>query len=457
MSKSLLFLSYLFPPRGGAGVQRPLKFCKYLPQFGWNPLVVANGGTAADFVTTMQDPTLLKDLPEGAVVRYTALTPAERRNFERYQSRLRQKFTATDPMGWWVDPAVRLAMELYHEHHPSAIFVTMSPFTSAEAGIRLKHLTRLPLILDLRDPWAMDETKIYQTRWHAWRDWAAMRRAMLAADLVIMNTPESKRAAEESFRFRPETKVISLTNGFDADDFGHSTIDPAPPDVLRIVHTGMFHSEMAKTWDDLYAGKGLINKLKCPRRPINLWTRTPRYLLAAMQKAVSTGQIPEGKLELVLVGEVTENDRQMVESSPAARMSRLLGYRTHTESVGWLQSADLLFLPNHTPLDGGPALIVPGKTYEYLGSQRPILSMGPAGDMKNFIQQANAGDATPGDDTEAAAQILIKAYTQKIQKRPTRKPDQKIVESFERKPLAQKLAQELNELMNRSDRRASPN
>ncbi len=395
-------------------MQRPLKFCKYLPQFGWRPLVVANGGTAADLVTPMQDPTLLKDLPEGSIVRYTSLTDGERHRFERHQSRWRQKLAVTDPMGWWVEPAVRAAMDLYREHHPAAIVVTMSPFSSAEAGIHLKHLTRLPLVLDLRDPWAMDETKIYPTRWHAWRDWAAMQRAMSAADLVIMNTPEAKSAAESSFRFRAGTKVISLTNGFDAEDFGKGSVAPAALDVLRIVHTGMFHSEIARLWDDLYAGKGIVNKLKYPRRPINLWTRTPRYLLEAMEKAVASGAVPEGKLELALVGEVTPGDRAMVESSPAGRMAKLLGYRTHAESVGWLESGDLLFLPNHTPLDGGPALIVPGKTYEYLGSGRPILAMGPAGDMKEFVLSAKAGWAVGGEDVEGAARVLGEAYTAKI-------------------------------------------
>src|SRR5688572_6136253 len=188
MSKSVLFLSYLFPPRGGAGVQRSLKFAKYLPQFGWRPLIVANGGVSEDKVTKIQDPTLLKDLPADTVVRYTSLTDRERRRYHGGPAKVRRRLAATDPMGWWVEPAVRTALELAAVHKPEAIFVTMSPFTAAEAGIRLKKLLNLSLILDLRDPWALDETKIYPTRLHAWRDWTAMRRALSCADLVIMNT-----------------------------------------------------------------------------------------------------------------------------------------------------------------------------------------------------------------------------------------------------------------------------
>jgi len=71
LTRSLLYLSYLFPPRGGAGVQRSLKFAKYLPEFGWQPLIIANGGRASDGVTQMKDSTLLRDLPPGTIVRYT--------------------------------------------------------------------------------------------------------------------------------------------------------------------------------------------------------------------------------------------------------------------------------------------------------------------------------------------------------------------------------------------------
>jgi len=450
--RPLLYLSYLFPPRGGAGVQRSLKFAKYLPQFGWRPLVVASGTEADDRVTTVADPTLLKDLPADAVVRYTTLTAAEQRRFRRAQRPLAKRLAVTDPMGWWVWPAVRSGMELVAEHKPEAILVTMSPFTSAEAGIHLKHLTRLPLVLDLRDPWAMDETRIYPTRWHAWRDWSAMARAMRAADLVVMNTPQARQAAEESFRFREGTRVISITNGFDPEDFGRQPMMPAGQQTLRIVHTGMFHSEWAQTWDDLYAGRGWINKLKYPRRPINLWTRTARYLLEAMSRLLQSGAMKPHQLELVLVGEQSPADRAMVQASPAATCVRMVGYQRHEQSVAWLQSADVLFLPNHTPLDGGPALVVPGKTYEYLGSGRPILLMGPPGDARDFVLQAGAGVAVAADDAAGAAEFLQRAYDAKQCGQNVCAPDRSVIQRFERRELAQQLAQELNLLVESSSR-----
>ncbi len=458
-NRSILLLSYLFPPRGGAGVQRPLKFAKYLPDFGWQPHVIASGGGADDKVTAQQDKTLLCDLPEAAEVRFTELNQAERSAFTAHQSRLRQRFFATDPIGWWVAPAVRTGFELAASHRPDVIMVTMSPFTAAAAGLALKARLHVPLVLDLRDPWALDETRIYPTRWHAWRDRAAMARALSGADAIIMNTPESTAEVVDEFRPDSRIEIECITNGYDADDFaaGHSpAVTPPPADRLRIVHTGMFHSELARVWDDLYAGSGLLHRLKYPRRPINLWTRTPRYLLDAIQRAIDAKEVPLGAVELVLVGELTHGDRELVQNHPAGACANLLGYRSHAESVGWVKSADLLFLPNHTPLDGEPALIVPGKTYEYLGSGRPILAMGPPGDMRDFVTQCAAGFAIGGDDVAAAAAVIARVYSAKQNGLRAAAPDmQQIADRFERRQLTRRLAALLDRVVERGAANAS--
>ncbi len=445
MNHSLLYLAYFFPPRGGAAVQRSLKFAKYLPQFGWKPLVVANGGGQKDNSLKVQDPTMLKELPADAVVRYTALNDAEERRYQKSQSKLRQRLEVTDSMGWWVNPAVRLGMEITQEHKPQAIVVTMSPFSASRAGIELKERTGLPLVFDLRDPWALDETRIYPTRWHAWRDRVAMRKALGAADLVVMNTPESAKAIGEAFDL--PGKIIAITNGYDAADFGHGTVAASPGDVLRIVHTGMFHSELAEVWDDLQAGKGIMNKLKCARRPINLWTRTPRYLLQAMEQVIKCGAIGRDKIELVLVGEVSERDRRIVEASPVAGCVKLLGYKSHSESVGWLESADVIFLPLHTPLDGGRPLIVPGKAYECLGSGRPVLAMGPAGDMFDFVKESRSGAVVRGDDVAGAALALEEFYRVKQGGGPKVQQDREVVGQFERRELSRRLAEALEDVV----------
>ena len=435
-------------------MQRSVKFAKYLPQFGWKPLVVAHGGMA-DNVSGVRDETLLKDLPPGHVVQYTSLMPSERDSYFRAQKKWRQPLCSTDPMGWWAAPAARMGLDLIHEYKASAIFVTMSPFTAAGAGIELKRKTGLPLILDLRDPWALDETRIYTTRWHARQDWNRMHEAMLEADLVIMNTPEAAKAVEFEFgssrpdgsvRQKMKARVISITNGYDQEDFGKSVPEKAAEDVLRIVHTGMFHSELAVIWDKVYAGDGFLNRLKYPRRPINLWTRTPRYVLAAMEKLIKSGSIPRDKLELVLVGEISANDRRIIEESPLAGNVKMLGYRSHAESVHWLESADVLFLPLHTPIDGGPALVVPGKAYEYLGSSRPILAMGPPGDMRSFVQQTNAGIAIDGEDVTGAADALLKFYQSKRGGTSEFHEPRESTAKFERRELTRRLAMELDEL-----------
>jgi glycosyltransferase involved in cell wall biosynthesis len=153
-----------------------------------------------------------------------------------------------------------------------------------------------------------------------------------------------------------------------------------------------------------------------------------------------------GKFELVLVGELTPADKAMLENSPIRDQIKLLGYRSHDESVAWLKSADLLFLPNHTPLDGEAALIVPGKTYEYLGARRPILAMGPPGDMRNFIRDTNSGVILDGDDVSATAEALNQFHRAKLAGQSLYHADLEQISRFERRHLSGQLANELDKL-----------
>src|SRR5260221_10225034 len=95
----------------------------------------------------------------------------------------------------------------------------------------------------------------------------------------------------------------------------------------------MFHTELARYWDDLRDRRGLMNKLKYARHPINLWTRTPRYLLQAMERAIAGGEVSADKLELVLVGELSAADRALVEKSAVAGGVEMFGFKGDAWSV----------------------------------------------------------------------------------------------------------------------------
>jgi glycosyltransferase involved in cell wall biosynthesis len=166
-----------------------------------------------------------------------------------------------------------------------------------------------------------------------------------------------------------------------------------------------------------------------------------------MGLATKRGDIPAGKLELVLVGELSARDRAMIEQSPMAASVKMLGYRNHGESVSWVESADALFLPLHTPLDRGPALVVPGKAYEYLGSGRPILAMCPPGDMADFVKTSHSGVVVGGTDVEGAAAALSRFYRAKQEGRAEFQQDRSKVEQFERRELTRRLAAQLDELV----------
>jgi glycosyltransferase involved in cell wall biosynthesis len=166
-----------------------------------------------------------------------------------------------------------------------------------------------------------------------------------------------------------------------------------------------------------------------------------------MARVVEEKRIAADKLELVLVGELSERDRRMVESSPVAGCVKMLGYRNHAESVSWLESADVIFLPLHTPINGSRPLIVPGKAYECLGSGRPILAMAPAGDMCDFVASSNSGVCIRGDDVSGAAEAIVRFYRDKVAGVSRSQQDRNAVAQFERRQLTQRLAGALDRLV----------
>ena len=137
----------------------------------------------------------------------------------------------------------------------------------------------------------------------------------------------------------------------------------------------------------------------------------------------------------------------MVETSPVRDRVQMVGYKSHGESVAWLESADVLFLPLHSPLDGGPTLVVPGKAYEYLGSGRPILATCPPGDMRTFVESSRSGVVTAGEDVPAISAALAEFARAKAQGRSVVSQDRAAVERFERRALTGRPAGVLEEVV----------
>jgi glycosyltransferase involved in cell wall biosynthesis len=427
----VLLLAYFFPPIGGSGVQRSVKFARYLPSFGWTPVIVT--GPAATAGEIPHDMTLGDELPADLEV-LRARGP-EPEPSQGWLGRSERWLRRPSPWArWWMDAAVEAGAAA---RDVDVIISTMSPFESAEAGARLAQKLGKPWIADLRDPWALDEMFAYPSFLHRRLDRRRMERLLRSAAAVVMNTPE---AAAQMKRLLPALgdRVVSITNGFDPTDFA----PPAPREnsTFRIVHAGDMHTALGVQHRKTAVARRLLGGTL---GRVEVLTRSHLFLLQALDRLIEADPTIRDRVELRLVGNLTESDRAAI--STRARVATT-GYLPHGEAVGAMQAADLLFFPMHELEPGRRARIVPGKLYEYLATGRPILGAVPQGDARDLMLEAGAAWCCEPSDVDAmAATILARLQAHEAgEPPPARRAD--VLARYERRALTARLAELLDEI-----------
>jgi len=424
--RRVLFLAYHFPPVGGAGVQRSAKFARHLPELGYEPLVVTGPGPEPEDRWTPEDASLERDLPSDLTVlriphRRPAPSTGARARAERWM-RVPSPFTA-----WWTEGARELALAAADV---DIVYASLSPYDSAEAASRIAALLGRPWVADLRDPWALDEMQVYPSGLHQYLERRRMRRSLSSAAALVMNTPEAAARLVDAF---PElaTKLIRvIPNGYDAEDF---VVPPEPrsDSAFRIVHTGYLHTDLGH---DERRRARLRRFLGGTTRGVDILARSHVFVLDAIEQI--RGELPGTDLELHLAGIASAADHEAGRSEAV----HFRGYLPHAETVALMRSADLLFLPMHDLPPGTRATIVPGKTYEYLGSGRPILAAVPDGDARDLLVRLPNAYLSRPRDSSAMATILRELASRKQEQGPAPDVGSELVEPYERRRLSADLA-----------------
>lgn len=438
--KKVLFIAYYFPPIGGGGVQRSLKFAKYLPNLGYMPHVLSAGRVAEEHWSP-RDEALLADLPPGVrISRIDGLPASEVRSWNRRMRdvcQLPSRFGAA-----WANAVLREGARLCAEHAFDLIYVSMSPFEGAAAAASLSRRFGIPWVADLRDPWALDEVQVFYSGVHRRIARSQMRRALADASLVIMNTPEAARRLVTAFPEYRKKNVTSLTNGYDAADYDHLTWQR--DDHFRIVHTGSLHARHGR---QLAARRRLYERLGRIEPGVDLLSRSHVFLLEALRLWQARDARVARQVRLILAGSLTSEDRRMVERSAARGLVTLEGYRTHQQTARLQVDAEVLFLPMHQVAPNRRATIVPGKTYEYLATRRPILAAVPQGDARDFVTEAQTGFVCGPADVEGMVAHLKALHQAWLEHRDPVKPRDEVIVQFERQRLTTLLAGHFDEVL----------
>ena len=427
--KKILVITYYWPPSGGAGVQRSLKFVKYLPAFGIEPIVITVDPNQATY--PILDETLLKEVKEDVRVISTrsfeplkilsALKGKEtiphggfaNNNKESITQKtlrfIRGNFFLPDARLGWVRFAVKAASEIIEKEKVDTIFISSPPHSSQLIGMELKKKFKIHWIADMRDPW----TDIYyyhdllHTQYAAKRDAVYERQVLENADAVIsVSDPINKLFLAKSDKLKSE-KFHVIPNGFDRDDFQLS------------------NQMVSKKFQLTYVGTMADNY-----RPLTLFK--------AIKRLVDEFSLDKDSIAITMVGSSETTLTSILQETELVKLTEFIAHVDHSAAIEFMQKADvlLLIIPDVENNEG----ILTGKLFEYLGAGKPIIGLGPAkGKAASIIEECSAGKLVERNEMEELYLYLKEIYLLKTENKKFN-VNSNAVENYSRENLTKKLA-----------------
>lgn len=433
----VLLIGYSFPPVGGAGVQRPVKWVKYLERAGWNVTVL----TVANPSVPVLDESLLAEIP--AVTRIVrartwepgygvkrSLGSASNQPGPQWRAPLRWGKAAIkslaklalqpDPQILWYPNAVAAGTQVLRETPHDAIVCTAPSYTSFLVGRTLKRRFGLPLVLDYRDEWDLSSQYLehaQRDRWSQWIQERQQRSVLRAADAVVATTQASvDRIGTRLDALQSSAKRVCIYNGYDAEDFvdfDNATNYFTTAGKFRLIYTG------------------------------TLWNLTDvSPVVQAIEQLAATKPVTAGRLEFVCVGRKTPEQQAVLDrlQQTACKVTSL-DYCPHDKVLAWMSSSDALcLLLSDVP---GAERVVPAKLFEYLAARRPMLTVCPPGEAREIAQRFHPDSCFSPRDVPGIARWLHDRLRTDTE---CDLPDEPEIEEYSREQQTGRLIQLLDEL-----------
>ena len=435
--KRVLIITYYWPPSGGSGVQRWLKFVKYLREFGYEPVVYTPENP--EFMAI--DKTLEAEIPQGVeVVKrdiiepysiYKILTGKRGKTLkpgfintggsgakavplkEKLSLFIRSNLFIPDPKCLWIGPSARFLKKYLKENPVEAIVSTGPPHSMHLIAKRVSKATGIPWVADFRDPW----TKMYTFKYMGYSAAVVAIHKILeksvvkSADAIVTVTETIGRELREL----SNCGVHIVTNGFDNADFLSETV---PLDEnFTITYTGLF-----------------------------VRTQNPAELWKVLAERVSNNKVFAKDLKIRLIGHTDSAILEDIERNGLGENLEQLNYLPHTEVIKWQRSAQILLLSGGMePESKG---ILTGKFFEYLAARRLILGFGPkGGDMDIALSECEAGEMFDYNNKAAIAKWIDSRYEE--YRGTGIPPVSGKIEKYSRRELTRAMAAVLDEITER--------
>ena len=436
--KKILIISYYWPPAGGPGVQRWLKFVKYLPDFGWEPTVFIPENPSYPIV----DETLQKDVPKNLKMIKTKIWEPyqlaekfgkDNKKFkagqfdvgenQSWKAKLsifvRGNFFIPDARVFWVKPSVEFLEKYLKVNHYDVLVTTGPPHSLHLIGLNLKKkLPDLKWIADFRDPWT--EISYYK---HLKLTKIADKKHRKLESEVFKNadiTLATSYTDAENFR-KKGANAFCITNGFDVDASTTLSMTEENSKTLPLSNS---------TTKFTLSYIGVLEQL-----------RNPEILWETLNDLVSENEGFRNDFELKFVGRLDDKILQKIESSALKNNLTNLGYQTHDIALKHMQDSTVLLMTNF-PQESSKG-IIPGKIFEYLATGKTILSFGPKdADVEKILNETKAGKHFGYEEKENLKKFILESYQN--WKSGMLNQNAENIEQFSRKNLTQKLVDLMN-------------
>lgn len=411
----VLIITYYWPPAGGSGVQRWLKFVKYLQEYGIEPVVY----TVDNARYLKEDKTLLDDVPRNTkVLKHSIWEPTDLLFWKkkksqksgisnisqnRFLSFIRGNFFIPDPKVFWVNSSVKFLQKYLNSNKVDAIISTGPPHSMHLIAQKLHKKNKLKWIADFRDPW----TDLYYNKDFSEQSFAKKKNKILEKSVLknadcVLTVSESLK---EQFSINAR-RVEVITNGYDNET--RSAEDTVLDKLFTISYIGLLPKQS-----------------------------NPKLFFKVLQELCSQNEDFKNDLKLNFIGDISDDVRVEVLKNNLEKNTSFKGYVDHEKAIEFQNKAQvlLLLIPNIEKSKG----ILTGKLFEYLIAKRPILAIGPEdGDLAEILKETDSGILIDFSNREQLSSEILKFYHQ--YKKGNLKVNSKNIGKYHRKELTKKLA-----------------
>lgn len=430
-----MVITYYWPPNGSSGVQRWLKFAKYLKDFGWQPVIY----TPENPEIISMDTSLLKDAEGLQVIKTPVWEPysaykkftGQSKNTSIHTAFLKEKkvvslpekiaiwvrgnFFIPDARRFWIKPSIRFLCDWLKNNHVDAIVSTGPPHSMHLIAKGVKQKTGIPWLADFRDPWTnidfADELMLTPVARSIHRN-LEMSVLKHSDKIVVIGNEIRKEFMQLLNNPNAAAKISVITNGYDEEDLPKAIIERDKK--FTIVSVG-----------------SLVK------------TRNPEILWKSLAHIVNENKTFAETLEIKIVGKVDYSVKESITLYKLEPFITYVDYVLHEKVISFLQSAQVLLLPlNNTPNAKG---IVTGKLFEYLAVRRPVLCIGPEdGDAADILKDTNAGIAVDFSNEPKMHDVILHYYNSYLSGNLICKSQG--IEKYSRKNLTKGLCEILNQM-----------